>query len=72
MERVTLDVGRGAVVPLLVLAPPRKPGAVPPVVVMLAQEGKQAFLKSRAAEVRIRSRFCAAFSLETRILLFQL
>jgi dienelactone hydrolase len=51
LERVTLDVGRGAVVPLLVLTPPRKPGVRPSVVVMLAQGGKPAFLKSRAAEV---------------------
>jgi hypothetical protein len=44
-------VGRGAVVPLLVLTPPSRPGTSPPVVVMLAQAGKQAVLKNRAAEV---------------------
>jgi hypothetical protein len=51
LERVALDVGRGAVVPLLVLTPPRRPGVRPPVVVMLAQGGKQAFLKGRAADL---------------------
>jgi dienelactone hydrolase len=51
LERVTLDVGRGVAVPLLVLTPPRKPGARAPVVVMLAQGGKQAFLKNRPEEM---------------------
>jgi dienelactone hydrolase len=51
LERVALDVGGGGVVSLLLLSPPRKPGARAPVVVMVAQGGKQAFLKHRSAEV---------------------
>jgi dienelactone hydrolase len=52
VERVTLHVEREIVVPLLVLTP-RRDGARPrlPVVVGLAQEGKQRFLRERAAAV---------------------
>jgi dienelactone hydrolase len=51
LERIALDVGRGPAVPLLVLTPPHKPGARPPVVVMFAQSGKQAILKNRSGEM---------------------
>jgi dienelactone hydrolase len=51
VERVSLAVEPGLVVPLVLLIPPRRQGARLPVVVAFAQEGKQAFLKGRAESV---------------------
>jgi hypothetical protein len=41
----------GIVVPLVLLLPPREADARPPVVLGLAQDGKQAFLKNRSAGI---------------------
>jgi dienelactone hydrolase len=51
LERVALGVEDGIVVPLLLLVPPHKADARPPVVVALAQAGKEAFLKQRSEEI---------------------
>jgi dienelactone hydrolase len=51
VERVVLEVEPRVVVPLVLLLPPRKEGAKLPVVVGLAQGGKQTFLKERAEAV---------------------
>jgi cephalosporin-C deacetylase-like acetyl esterase len=51
VERVPLEVDAGIVVPLLLLSPPHEAEARLPVVVAVAQGGKQGFLKERAAEV---------------------
>jgi dienelactone hydrolase len=48
VERISLEVEPGIVVPLVLLIPPRKEGARPPVVVAVAQGGKQSFLENRA------------------------
>ena len=48
VERLVLEVEPGIVVPLLLLVPERKDGARLPVVVAVAQRGKQAFLKDRS------------------------
>src|SRR5262249_56025263 len=49
VERIALEVERGIVVPLVLLLPPREADAGIPAVVGLAHEGKQRFLKCRAA-----------------------
>jgi cephalosporin-C deacetylase-like acetyl esterase len=51
LERVVLEVGRGVVVPVLLLIPPPGPGARPPVVLGVCQEGKQAFLGRRSEPI---------------------
>jgi dienelactone hydrolase len=51
VERFTLDVGATMQLPMLLLLPPRKPGTRLPVVVAVAQGGKQAFLRERSAEL---------------------
>ena len=51
IERLTLEVEPGILVPMLLMTPPHKAEERPPVVVALAQGGKQAFLKNRAAAV---------------------
>jgi hypothetical protein len=48
VERVALEVEPGIVVPLLLLVPPRAGGARLPVVIGVAEHGKQAFFKERA------------------------
>jgi dienelactone hydrolase len=48
VERLALEVEPGIVVPLLLLVPERKDAARLPLVVALAQQGKQAFLKDRS------------------------
>jgi len=48
VERLVLEVERGIQVPMLLLRPRREENHRLPVVVGLAQEGKQAFLKERA------------------------
>jgi cephalosporin-C deacetylase-like acetyl esterase len=49
IERLTLEVEPGVLVPLLLLLPVRKADARGPVVIAFAQKGKQAFLKDRSA-----------------------
>jgi dienelactone hydrolase len=49
VQRIALEVEPGIVVPLLVLTPERKPGTRLPVVLAVAQHGKQAFLKDRSS-----------------------
>ncbi len=49
VERIALEVERGIVVPLVLLLPPRRADTRTPVVLGLAQDGKQAFLKNRSA-----------------------
>jgi hypothetical protein len=51
VERLALEVEPGIVVPLVLLVPPGEPGRRPPVVLGLAQGGKQAFLKERAEAI---------------------
>ncbi|MBI3856442.1 MAG: acetylxylan esterase [Planctomycetes bacterium] len=51
VERLSLEVEAGIDVPLLLLLPPNDPGAKLPVVVGIAQGGKQGFLKNRSAEL---------------------
>lgn len=51
VERVTLEVEPGIVVPLLLLLPARQPGTRLPFVLGLAQEGKEAFLKHRSEAI---------------------
>jgi hypothetical protein len=51
VERIALEVERGIVVPLVLLLPPRKADTRTPAVLGLAQDGKQAFLKSRSAGI---------------------
>lgn len=51
VERLALEVEPGIVVPLVLLMPSRKSGKRPPVVLGLAQGGKQAFLKHRAETI---------------------
>jgi dienelactone hydrolase len=48
VERLALEVEPGIAVPLVMLLPPGERGRRPPVVLGLAQGGKQAFLKDRA------------------------
>jgi dienelactone hydrolase len=48
VERVVLEVEPGLVVPLVLLLPPSKPGSRVPVVLGLAQQGKQEFLEHRS------------------------
>ncbi|MCS6850812.1 MAG: hypothetical protein NZ700_06545 [Gemmataceae bacterium] len=48
VERLVLEVEPGIVVPTLLLRPERPAAAPPPVVVGVAQAGKQAFLRERA------------------------
>jgi dienelactone hydrolase len=48
VERLALEVEPGIVVPLVILVPPSDPGKRPAVVLGLAQDGKQAFLKHRS------------------------
>ncbi|OAI47225.1 hypothetical protein AYO44_09910 [Planctomycetaceae bacterium SCGC AG-212-F19] len=48
VEKISLEVDTGIVVPLLLLTPARKGTAKQAVVVAFAQDGKQAFLKQRA------------------------
>jgi hypothetical protein len=50
-ERIVLETEPGIVVPLLLFLPPRKDNAKVPVVIGVAQHGKQEFLKQRAAEI---------------------
>jgi cephalosporin-C deacetylase-like acetyl esterase len=47
-ERLALEVEPGIVVPVLLLVPGHKQGASVPVVVGVAQDGKQAFLRQRS------------------------
>jgi dienelactone hydrolase len=51
LDRTVLEVEPGIVVPLLVLAPQRPATKPVPVVVALAERGKQAFLKGRSADL---------------------
>ena len=51
VERIVLEVERGVVVPVLLLVPPPRPGARPPVVLGCRQEGKQAFLDQRSEPI---------------------
>lgn len=51
VERIALEVEPGILVPLLLLLPPHAGEAKLPLVIGLAQGGKQEFLKRRAAEV---------------------
>lgn len=51
VESLTLDVDATIVVPALLLLPARAPDARLPVVVAVAQGGKQGFLKERSAEI---------------------
>jgi cephalosporin-C deacetylase-like acetyl esterase len=51
VERVALEVERGVIVPMLLLAPTPGTGARRPVVVGLSQEGKQAFLGQRSESI---------------------
>jgi hypothetical protein len=51
VEGIALEVERGIVVPLMLLLPPRKAGNRTPVVLGLAQDGKQGFLKYRPAAI---------------------
>jgi cephalosporin-C deacetylase-like acetyl esterase len=51
VERLALEAEPGIVVPLVLLVPPSKSGKRPPVVLSLAQGGKQAFLKHRSEAV---------------------
>jgi dienelactone hydrolase len=48
VERLALEVEPGIVVPVVLLLPPHKPGARLPVVLGVAQDGKQAFLRQRS------------------------
>jgi cephalosporin-C deacetylase-like acetyl esterase len=48
VERLSLEVEPGIVVPMLLLVPQHKEGTQLPVVLGLAQDGKQAFLKQRS------------------------
>lgn len=48
VERISLQVAPGIVVPMLLLVPPRKGDARLPVVVAVAQQGKAEFLKQRS------------------------
>jgi len=48
IERLIVETEPGIVVPLLLMVPPRKKDARSPIVVALAQGGKQAFLKQEA------------------------
>jgi cephalosporin-C deacetylase-like acetyl esterase len=50
-ERIALEVEPGVVVPLVLLRPATGPGKRPPVVVGMAQEGKQAFLEHRSGPI---------------------
>ena len=51
VERIVLEVDRGVVVPVLLLVPPPGPGARPPVVLAMSQEGKHAFLGGRSEPI---------------------
>jgi hypothetical protein len=51
VERIALEVERGVVVPVLLLVPPHGPGARPPMVLAMCQEGKQAFLGRRSEAI---------------------
>lgn len=51
VERIVLEVGPGLVVPVLLLVPPHEPVSRPPVVLVLAQAGKQAFLAERSGAI---------------------
>jgi hypothetical protein len=51
LERHHLRVEPGIVVPLIVLVPPHRDGAKAPLVIGLAQEGKQALLNKRADQI---------------------
>lgn len=51
VERIVLEVEPGIVVPLVLLLPPRAEGKRLPVVVGVAQHGKQEFLRQRAADI---------------------
>jgi hypothetical protein len=51
VERVSLEIEPSITVPLLVLVPDNAPGARLPVVVAVAQHGKQAFLKDRSPAI---------------------
>ncbi|HTU16936.1 MAG TPA: dienelactone hydrolase family protein [Gemmataceae bacterium] len=51
VERLALEVESDIVVPLVLLTPPSKRGKRPPVVLGLAQGGKQGFLKHRAEAI---------------------
>ncbi len=51
LERISLTVEGDIVVPFILLIPPRKPGSRLPLVIAIAQEGKQAFLQRRAEDL---------------------
>ncbi len=51
VERIALEVERGILVPLVVLSPNSEPAIPRPIVVAVAQEGKQVFLEHRARAI---------------------
>jgi dienelactone hydrolase len=51
VHRIALQIQPGVVVPLLLLVPPSKPAARPPVVVAVAQGGKAEFLKEHSRPI---------------------
>src|SRR6185295_1884543 len=51
VEAITLEVEPGIVVPLLLLIPPHEAGAKLPVVIAVAQGGKQEFLRKRSGDL---------------------
>lgn len=51
IERLALEVEPDIVVPLVLLIPPSKSGKRPPVVLGLAQDGKEGFLKHRSEAI---------------------
>src|SRR5262249_35880052 len=51
VERIALKLERDIVLPLLLLLPPHEPAARLPVVVGLAQAGKQVFLEHRSESI---------------------
>jgi cephalosporin-C deacetylase-like acetyl esterase len=53
IDRITLEVEPGIVVPLLLLLPPHEANAKLPVVVGVAQGGKQGFLKNRSGDIAV-------------------
>jgi cephalosporin-C deacetylase-like acetyl esterase len=51
VERIVLETDSGILVPVLLLVPPHQAGRRPPVVLALAQGGKQAFLAGRSEAI---------------------
>jgi len=50
-QAVTLHTGRGIIIPLLILKPPRAGNAPLPAVIALAEGGKDRFLKDRSGQI---------------------